>query len=275
MTVVTNVARFRSGMPSTASSSWTRRAAAIGAIASSGIAPSGAFSVIQPRRPGWGAGRCAQSRDRHESVEGSKSIMLTPSMSHPSVRPSRANILKRHERGNDPIPLQIPSRSYGIGRPLHAPRLCREGSGSCGRAFDRDDSNNRITARPNAGAIPSTRPAAVPRRARARPARPGPRASPRAARGVDGPRRRTGRLRQDDLPRPVGGRRRAARSPGSASTSATTIRSCCWARSPRRSTRSTRSTTMSSPPCSRRVRTSGTSSCPVSVARCASASARS
>ena len=45
--VVTNVARFRSGMPSTASSSWTRRAAAIGAIASSGIAPSGAFSVIQ------------------------------------------------------------------------------------------------------------------------------------------------------------------------------------------------------------------------------------
>ena len=46
MTVVTNVARFRSGMPSTASSSSTRRAAAIGAIPSSGIAPSGAFSVI-------------------------------------------------------------------------------------------------------------------------------------------------------------------------------------------------------------------------------------
>ena len=33
---------------------------------------------------------------------------------------------------------------------------------------------------------------------------------PRAARGVDGARRRPGRLREDDLPRPVGGRRRAA-----------------------------------------------------------------
>ncbi len=47
MKVVTNVARFRSGIPSTASSSSIRRAAASGDIASSGIAPSGAFSVIQ------------------------------------------------------------------------------------------------------------------------------------------------------------------------------------------------------------------------------------
>ena len=44
--VVTKVARFRSGMPSTASSSSTRRIAAMAAIGSSGIAWSGAPSVI-------------------------------------------------------------------------------------------------------------------------------------------------------------------------------------------------------------------------------------
>ena len=44
--VVTKVARFRSGMPSTASSCSTRRIAAIAAIGSSGIALSGAPSVI-------------------------------------------------------------------------------------------------------------------------------------------------------------------------------------------------------------------------------------
>ena len=45
--VVTKVARLRSGIPSTASSSLTRRIAAMGAIGSSGMASSGAPSVIQ------------------------------------------------------------------------------------------------------------------------------------------------------------------------------------------------------------------------------------
>ena len=45
--VVTKVARLRSGIPSTASSSPTRRIAAMGAIGSSGMAWSGAPSVIQ------------------------------------------------------------------------------------------------------------------------------------------------------------------------------------------------------------------------------------
>ncbi len=49
--VVTKVARFRSGMPSTASSSSTRRIAAIAAIGSSGIALSGAPSVAPTGRP--------------------------------------------------------------------------------------------------------------------------------------------------------------------------------------------------------------------------------
>ena len=49
--VVTKVARLRSGMPSTASSSLTRRIAAIGVIGFSGIASSGAPSVRKaPRR---------------------------------------------------------------------------------------------------------------------------------------------------------------------------------------------------------------------------------
>ena len=78
MKVVTNVARFRSGMPSTASSSSTRRAAAIGDIASSGIAPSGAFSVIQAPVAWVGISASALTHEIGvESVEASRSIVLT------------------------------------------------------------------------------------------------------------------------------------------------------------------------------------------------------